>query len=295
MKKKKINVPPALRWHGGKKYLSEWLGSMLPKHIHRVHLYAGGLAEARTWPIEGYSLVANDINGLLLNFYRVLQGEETFKAFMRKVAAVPVSRKEWDEADNMMGGAIASGIPVHYGGHAHVDGAVSFFIWNRQSMAGRMDCFSPLTRKRTRGGRNAEVNSWWGAIDGLLEFKAYLDNYVLECDKALKVLKREDGEDSLFYLDPPYVNCDKGEGRTTPDVFHYEMTTKDHEDLMKALTGGLQGKVMLSGYRSELYDDYLTEARGWVSKEKEIDNKAAKGAVKRKMVECCWMNYKPGV
>jgi hypothetical protein len=48
---------------------------------------------------------------------------------------------------------------------------------------------------------------------------------------------------------------------------------------------------MLSGYRTELYDGYLTKEKGWTRHEKEIDNKAAKGNTKRKMVECAYVNY----
>lgn len=33
-----------LKWHGGKSYLADWIISLMPKHLHYVEPYAGGLA-----------------------------------------------------------------------------------------------------------------------------------------------------------------------------------------------------------------------------------------------------------
>ena len=49
-----------------------------------------------------------------------------------------------------------------------------------------------------------------------------------------------------------------------------------------------QGKVMLSGYHSQLYDDTLSD---WTLKEFNKANNASGAKEKRRMVECLWMNY----
>ena len=288
----KVRQP--LKWHGGKYYLSKWLHSLAPPHKHRVYLYAGGLGEAWNWPHEGVSEVANDFNGYLINFYRVLQNDLAFEQFRRRVEATPFARDEWKNAHRLMSEAMREVPPesVTSRDFPNVSLAVAFFVWNRQSMAGRMDSFTPLTRSRTRGGRNAEVNAWWAVVDGLAEVKRRLDNFVIEHDDALRVLEREDSKDTLFYADPPYlVSDEKGVGRSTADVFHVESTLEHHHRLLTYLAGGIKGKMMLSGYRSRLYDEYLTQERGWVRHEKVIDNKAQKSKVKRSMVECIWTNF----
>ena len=33
-----------LKWWGGKSYLADWIISLMPKHLHYVEPYAGGLA-----------------------------------------------------------------------------------------------------------------------------------------------------------------------------------------------------------------------------------------------------------
>ena len=63
---------------------------------------AGGLGEAWNWPHEGVSEVANDLNGYLVNFYRVLKDPKKFRELQRTLSATPFSRLEWEDADATM-------------------------------------------------------------------------------------------------------------------------------------------------------------------------------------------------
>jgi DNA adenine methylase len=67
------------------------------------------------------------------------------------------------------------------------------------------------------------------------------------------------------------------------------MTEEDHVELLDVLRQ-VTGKVMLSGYSNQLYDEKLKE---WNRAEFGIANHAAGGEAKRRMVECVWMNYAP--
>ena len=49
-----------------------------------------------------------------------------------------------------------------------------------------------------------------------------------------------------------------------------------------------QGKVLLSGYSSDLY---ATRLASWNCHRVELANHAAGGKTKRRMVECLWHNY----
>jgi hypothetical protein len=69
------------------------------------------------------------------------------------------------------------------------------------------------------------------------------------------------------------------------------MTDKQHEDLLK-LSLNIEGTFQLSGYRSEMYDDYAAMGH-WRREEFKIVNNAAGGKTKRTMIECLWMNYQP--
>jgi hypothetical protein len=91
-----------LKWHGGKHYLARRIVALMPRHLHYVEPFAGGLAvllardpaDPRLWAgdgsgARGVSEVANDLDGRLVNFWRVLRGEDTFARFARQMQASP--------------------------------------------------------------------------------------------------------------------------------------------------------------------------------------------------------------
>ena len=61
---------------------------------------------------------------------------------------------------------------------------------------------------------------------------------------------------------------------------------------MLEVLANVRGRFLLSGYRSEMYDEYA-DRHGWHCAEFETDNKAASGPRKRRVVECVWANYDP--
>jgi DNA adenine methylase len=67
------------------------------------------------------------------------------------------------------------------------------------------------------------------------------------------------------------------------------MSEADHEKLLKALSE-IEGKFILSGYRSDLYDDFANRF-GWRRVDREIDCKASAKKEKPTRVECLWLNY----
>jgi DNA adenine methylase len=87
----------------------------------------------------------------------------------------------------------------------------------------------------------------------------------------------------LFYLDPPYLH----QTRETTDAYALEMSEADHRDLLAVLRQ-VEGKVMLSGYPSDLYD---AELAGWTRHEMAAPNHASGGRTKRTMTECLWCNW----
>ena len=57
---------------------------------------------------------------------------------------------------------------------------------------------------------------------------------------------------------------------------------------MLATLLGVQGKVLLSGYPSALYDEALS---GWARHTFDLANHAAGGGSKRRMTEVLWCNF----
>lgn len=263
----------ALKWHGGKMKLNRWIIGLLPRHTHYVEAFAGGLAVLLAKDPAGVSEVACDVDGSLMNLWGVWADEALFPAFCRKLQATPFSRPHFEFAHFSLRGETAA---------QRLEHAVNYFILVRQCLAGRRDGFTPLTRTRLRGNRNAETNSWWNAVDGLDRVYHRLRNVVLEVGDALQVIPREDKPKTCTYCDPPYL----AETRVCPDVYAYEFGRTEHEALLGTIRK-CQGAVAISGYRSDLYDH---ELRTWARYDREVANSAAGGSTKRRMVECLWVN-----
>jgi DNA adenine methylase len=273
-----VNIP--LKTHGGKHYLARQIVDLMPRHTHYVEPFAGGLAVLFAKSREGISEVVNDLNGDLMNFWRVLQNRKTFTEFKRQVEAVPVSEVEWQDAQK------ALTEPDNSSSRAdRVQRAVGFFVLCRQSMSGRCQDFAPLTRTRTRRGMNEQASAWLKAIDGLPAVHARLQRVVILNRPAVEVIRSQDGPDTLFYLDPPYVP----ETRSPGGVFgNYDMTETQHEELLGVIRN-VQGKVMISGYACELYESKLAK---WHRHEFDLPNNAASGVLKRRMTEVIWANFR---
>jgi DNA adenine methylase len=265
-----------LKWHGGKHYIATRIVELMPPHIHYVEPFGGGLAVLLAKDPHGVSEVVNDLHGELMNFWRVLQAEESFARFHRRVQAIPFSEAAWQESNDL----IKHPDPV--------DRAVGFFVLCRQSLSGRMRCFAALTRNRTRRQMNEQASAWLNAVDGLPAVHARLRRVAILNRPALQVIKGQDGPKTLFYLDPPYIHDTRA---STGEYGEYEMTNEQHQELVNAVVA-CQGKVMVSMYKHPIYD-VLAAKHGWHRREFELPNNAASGSQKRRMTECLWMNFTP--
>lgn len=258
-----------LKWHGGKHYLAKRIVELMPEHIHYVEPFFGGGSVLLNKSAEGVSEVVNDVHKELTNFWRVLQDEKKFAKFARIVEAVPFSQVEWEDS--------------HQRASSSVKEAVSFFIRCRQSRAGKFDCFATLSRNRTRRNMNEQASSWLTAVEALPAVANRLKRVVIMCDEATKVIRTQDGKNTFFYLDPPYVH----ESRVTTSDYDFEMSADQHVELLETIEN-CEGSVILSGYPNDLYDNRL---KNWRTVDIIIDNKASSAKEKPRKTERIWMNY----
>lgn len=264
-----------LKWHGGKYYLADWIISHFPEDFtHYVEPYFGGGAVLLRQP-EGRSEVVNDINHNLMTFWAVLRSPGMFRELRTLLENTPLSEGIFNHAKT------ASHDPTD----DFVAQAWRFFVTARQSRQGLCKDFATLSRNRTRRGINEQASQWLRAIEGLEDVHRRLRGVVILNRPALEVIQQQDGENTLFMLDPPYL----AETRTVRDAYAYEMSTADHIELLELLAD-IEGRFVLCGYPSDLYAEYA-DACNWRQVTKQIDNKAASGPQKRVMTECLWMNY----
>src|SRR5579863_5846562 len=258
-----------IKRHGVKHYLADWIVSQMPHSEHDEHyveLFGGGLAVLLRRDPEGVSEVVNDLDGELMNFWRMLQGADAFQEMKRRLEATPFAEETYQQAD------------IADDRDDEVERALKFFIRCRQSRQGLKKDFATLSKNRTRRGMNEQVSSWLTAIDGLAEVHDRLKRVVILTDDAVTIIKREDSPNTVFYADPPYLH----ETRVTTSEYLHEMTDADHERLLTALSQ-IEGKFILSGYRNTLYDDFA-DLHGWRRVDRAIDCKASGAAQKPKRI-----------
>lgn len=271
------SITPPIKRHGGKHYLAKRIIALMPPHTHYVEPFfgAGGVLLHKN-PI-GCSEVVNDIDGELICFWRALQSEEQFQKFRRRVEATPFAQQVFEEALAADGESIEDPI----------ERASRFFILARQSRQGIGRVFATLSRQRTRRAMNEQVSSWLGAIEGLPEVHERLKRIAILNDDAVKVIRTQDGQRTLFYCDPPYVHAT----RTVTTAYNCEMTDSHHQALLDQLAT-IKGKFILSGYRCRQYDEWAERHR-FQRVDIPIDNKASSAKTKEIKLECLWMNYEP--
>ena len=181
--------------------------------------------------------------------------------------------------------ASQNAVPPENSSDNRVDRAHRFFVLARQSRQGLMKDFATLSRNRTRGRINEQVNAWLSVVDGLPDVHERLKNVLILNQDACSVIRKQDGPNTLFYCDPPYVH----ETRSTTGEYHHEMDEAQHSKLLTILAG-IEGKFMLSGYPSSLYTEF-EKRHSWQRHDYLIDNKAASGKIKEMKTECLWCNF----
>jgi DNA adenine methylase len=283
-------VPP-LKWAGGKHYVAAAVLEIMPRHLHFCEPYFGGgqvlfrrdPADPRFWwdgptsdgsKVDGVSEVINDLDGDLMNFYRVLKDPELFGRLREWLDKTLFSEAEWEEANRVLAGP--QGDPVVRAG--------SLFVQVRQSYSAERGSHSPVTRTRLRGGRNNDVNAWWTAVDGLAAVHERLRDVRVLCQPALGVIKQEDTREPLFYVDPPYPHGT----RTSTDLYTHEMSLADHRELLATIRQ-CKGKVILSSYDNGLYNTVLSD---WTRRSLDVPNSMASGKKKERRAEVLWYNFK---
>ena len=220
-----------LTWIGGKFRLAKKLVELFPPHHLYVEVFGGAahvLFRKEPSPVEIY----NDIDGRLVNFFRVVQDKEKCEQLCDMLRGTLYSREIFEECrDNLNVGD-------------DVTRAFRFAVANKQSFGAKMGTWGVTfqsARKLTSSFRNM-LQSIEGAF-------RRLNDVGIENSSFEYILNRYDRGDTFFYLDPPYPFVgERGKGQ----LYDHEMTNDDHARLVAQLLT-LKSKAMLSGYDTPLY------------------------------------------
>jgi DNA adenine methylase len=202
---------------GGKNRLAKTIIGLLPPHHDYVEPFAGG-AQVFFHKQPSEVEVLNDLDGELINFFRVCQShpEELIRCLRYHLA----SRRWFDLLKNT---------DVH--GLTDIQRAVRFFYIRRIAFGGKVlnptFGYGVISRPRFRPSRVPEI---------VTRAHQRLQDVQIECLSYQQVLKRYDSNQTLFYLDPPYWNL---------PYYHHNFTDEDFIELA-ALLARLKGKFILS-------------------------------------------------
>lgn len=273
-----MNSP--LRWHGGKFYLADQIVKMMPSHTRYVEPFAGGLNVLLRKPFEGISEYANDLNGELMNFWRVLRNEFHFERLQKWLHMTPLNMADFDDvtAPSSLTEEQQKMQPCEYR-------AYWFFIRARMSRQGLGKDFCTPT-SRPRRGMNEQVSAWLSAIEGLPDVHNRLKRVEIWNLPAVEVIRKLDSESTLFYLDPPYLHSTRS---SVGEYGQFEMKEADHIALLDCLSS-IKGMFLLSGYDSPLYRSYK-QKHFWSSRYFDLPNNASSAKSKERKTELIWSNF----
>ena len=275
---------PVLRWHGGKWILAPWIISHFPEHRVYTEVY-GGAASVLMRKARSYAEVYNDLDGDVVNLFRVLRDPDTGAALREALRLTPFAREEFKTACDHVDEPIERARRMVVRSYMGFGSNASTSMKNRAAF--RNGAGDRKSTERMKTGFRAVSNlsgttpahDWANYPECMDAMIQRLRAVVIECRPAVEILRQHDGPQTLHYVDPPYVHATRKKGQEKN--YTHEMTDEDHRELANVLHG-LEGMVVLSGYQSALYADLY---HGWNS----VSRKAmADGA--RERTETLWFN-----
>jgi DNA adenine methylase len=209
---------PIIPWLGGKRRLVDRIIPFLPPHKCYVEPFAGGAALLFNRPMPAEVEVLNDINGELINLYRVVQHH--LEEFVRQFKWALSSRKvfEWQKMTR----------PETL---TDIQRAARFYYLQHLAFGGRVQGQSFGTATTSPPGLNL-----LRLEESLSAAHLRLSNVWIENLGWEEVIGRYDRPHTLFYMDPPYWETE-GYGVD----FGWE-----HYERMAELLAQIQGKAIIS-------------------------------------------------
>lgn len=178
------------------------------------------------------SEIYNDLDGELVNLFRVIRHPRKYKDLFFELINTPVSREEFREAIK------EKKRPVDC-----VKRAAQFITVRRQIFGGVPGNASDRNWGTARshcawGGVtiNAQVSRWLNPILKLHLLHARMSGVVVDQQDGVRCIRQWDAPDAVFYCDPPYMGTES-----------YYKNNHCHNELADALRS-VKGRVVLSYY-----------------------------------------------
>ncbi len=259
---------PALRYHGGKFRLARWLLQFFPAHGCYVEPF-GGAAGVLLQKPRAYAEVYNDLDGDIVNFFRVLRDPAMRADLIEACRLTPYAREEFDTAYD------ATDDALERARRTCVRAAMGF------GSAGATKATTGF-RTDTRRKYGTAQHNWAAYPDALGAIGERFAGVLIENRDAVDVIKAHDSADTLFFVDPPYVH--ETRHMRNKGGYRHEMDDDAHRALLATLHD-VDGMAILCGYPTDLYESQLA---GWERHSTEARISGGRGTALR--TEVVWIN-----
>lgn len=259
-----VRLKTPISYYGGKQSMLRHILPYVPKHSTYTEAFAGGAALFFAKDPSEVEVI-NDVNGNLVNFYKVLKND--FYSLKNKIDATLHSREEHE---------FATIIYEFSRFFDPINRAWAIWVLSKQSFASMLDGTWGYDKQGNSLGRKIHF-----AKEDFTEILSKrLERTQIENTDALRIIESRDTNDTFHFVDPPYFNSDCG---------HYEgYNLMDFQNLLDLLEK-LQGKFMLTMFPHEYLEERVVK-NNWIKREVERTISASKTS-RRKQTELIIMNY----
>lgn len=257
-----------LKYPGSKWKIAGELSRLLPPHHSYVEPFFGSgalLFNKKPSDIE----TINDLDHDVINLFLCIQEEP--EKLAKLVMTTPYSREMYDSAFEF------EDFITEIKGEEPYRKALVFLMKCWQGHGYKVGWKNDVHGRE----KSYALWNWYRLPEWIIEIAERLRKVQIENRPALEVISRFDYPDVFQYWDPPYLL-----GTRTGKQYKHEMSDVDHEELLK-IALKCKAKIMISGYESELYNNYLKE---W---EKRYFKSCAEHGGSRQ--EVVWMNYRQDI
>lgn len=239
---------PLMRYHGGKFRLAPWIISHFPEHKTYVEPF-GGSAGVLLRKERAHGEVYNDLNGGVVSLFRVLRDPGKTKKLKDLIEFTPYARDEYIQAFS------TADCEIEQSRRELVKAYMGF-------NGGGVTRHSGGFRSDAKRNYSNPAHIWAKLPEFIDTFAQRLKGVVIENQDALKIIKKYDDPQTLFYLDPPYKKETRGNKRYVVDM-------ESHKEMLEKIQS-LKGFVVVSGYNSDEYNIALADwkketSKAWVS------------------------------
>lgn len=210
-------VNPIIPWIGGKRRLADHIIPLFPKHQCYVEPFCGAAALFFIKPPSEVE-VLNDVNGELINLYRVVKHhlEELYKQFKWALT----SRQNWDWLSITPPETLTD-----------IQRAARFLYLQKLAFGGKVEVQSFGTATTSRPRFNLLTLE-----QDLAEAHMRLVSTTIENLDWQKIIEKYDRPHTLFYCDPPYWQT---------EGYGVEFPWENYE-ILASLAGSIEGTMVIS-------------------------------------------------